>query len=50
MLRLTLLAPDPMQAMMDGREPGDVMLPALMEPFPVEWERQRNSLQLIHKG
>ena len=38
--RLTLLAPDIVEAILDGRQPEKVTLPGLMEPFPVEWERQ----------
>ena len=40
-LRLTLLAPDIIEAILDGRQPEGMTLPALMEPFPVEWESQR---------
>jgi hypothetical protein len=40
-LRLTLLAPDIVEAILDGRQPDGMTLPGLMEPFPVEWERQR---------
>jgi hypothetical protein len=39
-LRLTLLAPDIVEAILDGRQP-EVMLPKLMGPLPVGWERQR---------
>jgi len=39
-LRLTLLAPGIVEAILDGRQPQGVTLPGLMEPFPVEWERQ----------
>ena len=41
MLRLTLLAPDIVEAILDGSHPEKVTLPGLMEPFPVEWEVQR---------
>ena len=41
LLRLTLLAPDIVEATLDGRQPDGMTLPGLMEPFPVEWERQR---------
>ena len=41
LLRLTLLAPDIVEAVLDGRQPEGMTLPGLMEPFPVEWERQR---------
>ncbi|HJP55381.1 MAG: hypothetical protein QF511_03255 [Rhodospirillales bacterium] len=40
-LRLTLLAPDIVQAILDGRQPKGLALADLMEPFPVEWERQK---------
>ncbi|MBR0679333.1 hypothetical protein GXW74_02445 [Roseomonas eburnea] len=40
LLRLTLLAPDIVEAILDGRQPEEMTLPALMEPFPVEWDRQ----------
>jgi len=40
LLRLTLLAPGIVEAILDGRQPEPITLPALMEPFPVEWERQ----------
>jgi hypothetical protein len=38
-LRLTLLAPEIVERILDGRPaPG---LPQLLQPFPVEWEQQR---------
>ena len=40
-LRLTLLAPEIVEAILDGRQPVGVTLPMLMGPFPVEWDRQR---------
>jgi len=46
LLRLTLLAPDIVEAILDGRQPENVTLPELMEPFPVEWGRQRAGLKL----
>jgi len=39
MLRLTLLAPNLVEAILDGRQPEGITLPALMAPFPVEWGR-----------
>ena len=39
-LRLTLLAPEMVEAILDGRQPKGVTLPALLEPFPVEWIQQ----------
>jgi hypothetical protein len=41
LLRLTLLAPDLVEAILDGRQPGGITLPGLMEPFPVEWDMQK---------
>jgi hypothetical protein len=38
-LRLTLLAPDIVERILDGRQAPQ--LAQLMKPFPVEWERQR---------
>jgi hypothetical protein len=43
LLRLTLLAPGIVEAILDGRQPEGMTLPALMEPFPVEWARQAGS-------
>ena len=39
-LRLTLLAPDLVEAILDGRQPPEMTLPMLMGPLPVEWDRQ----------
>ena len=41
LLKLTLLAPDIIEAILDGGLPEEMTLPALMEPFPPEWDRQR---------
>jgi hypothetical protein len=40
-LRLTLLAPDIVEAILDGGQPADLGLPQLLKPFAIEWERQR---------
>lgn len=40
LLRLTLLAPEMVEAILDGRQPKGVRLPGLLEPFPVEWIQQ----------
>jgi hypothetical protein len=42
-LRLTLLVPDLVEAILDGRQPEGLTLPALLEPFPVEWKLQKES-------
>ena len=39
-LRLTLLAPDIVEAILDGRQPAGMTLAGLMRPFEVEWEEQ----------
>ena len=40
-LRLTLLAPDIVEAILDGRQAHGMQLDALLAPFPVEWQLQR---------
>jgi len=44
LLRLTLLAPAIVEAILDGWQPEDVTLPRLLEPFPVCWSEQRHLL------
>ncbi len=41
LLRLTLLAPDLVEAMLDVRQPADMTLPRLLAPFPAGWAEQR---------
>ncbi len=43
-LRLTLLQPDIVEAILDGRQPVNMTLPMLMGPFPVEWRLQGAAL------
>src|SRR4051812_15962717 len=43
-LRLSLLAPSIIEAILNGRQPPALGLPMLLEPLPVEWEVQRESL------
>ena len=43
-LRLTLLAPEIVEAIMDGRQPAELQLDDLLNGFPLEWDRQRDSL------
>ena len=40
-LRLTLLAPEIVEAILDGRQPVDTTLAVLMRPFAVGWREQR---------
>lgn len=42
-LRLTLLAPDIVEAILDGRQGPEMALKALTSPLPVEWKTQRES-------
>jgi hypothetical protein len=44
-LQLTLLAPDIVEAILDGKQPAELGLPRLMKPFPVDWAEQRRVLQ-----
>ena len=39
-LRLTLLAPDIVEAVLDGKQGPEITIAKLHEPFPVEWEAQ----------
>jgi len=43
-LRLSLLAPDVVEAIMAGRQSSDISLDALMRSFPTEWGRQRQTV------
>jgi hypothetical protein len=40
-LRFSLLAPEIVEAILDGRQPAELQLDDLLEGFPLEWERQR---------
>ena len=44
-LMLTLLAPDIVEAIMDGRQPAELGVHVLREGFPVEWGEQRVALR-----
>ena len=44
LLRLTLLAPDIVEAILDGRHSEDFTLAALREGVPVDWAEQRIAL------
>jgi hypothetical protein len=43
-LRLTLLAPDIVEAILGGRQPAGLQLDSLMKPFPVCWRDQWDAL------
>ena len=42
--RLVLLAPDTVETILEGRQPAHLTLKDLMDPFPVEWAKQRACL------
>ena len=44
LLAVPLLAPDIIEAILDGRQSAELGLPTLMEPFPPEWDAQRTAL------
>ena len=46
-LRLTLLAPDIVEAILDGKQGPEVTLVRVLEPFPVEWTEQAANFGLI---
>ena len=43
-LRLTLPAPDMVEAILDGRQPEGMTLPSLMEPLTAFWAKQYEEL------
>jgi hypothetical protein len=43
LLRLTLLAPEIVEAILDGRQPVELQLDDLLKGFPLEWEEQRST-------
>ena len=43
-LRLTLIAPDIIEAILSGRQPRALQLDDLLKPLPAAWERQRSEL------
>src|SRR5450759_503251 len=45
-LRLSLLAPSIVAAILDSRHDSDVMLKQLMRPLPVRWEEQITALNV----
>jgi hypothetical protein len=44
LLRLTLLAPDIVEAILNGRQPAELELPRLLGAVPAEWSGQRRAL------
>jgi len=51
-LRLTLLAPDIVEAILDWKQGAEVTLARVLEPFPLAWNDQRDAVgvALLHNG
>ena len=47
-LRLTLLAPDIVEAILDGRQGPEITLAQLLEQFPASWVEQKNALWHVY--
>jgi hypothetical protein len=45
-LRLTLLAPDVIEAILIGRQPTTLQLDELLKPLPAAWSQQRSKLRI----
>jgi hypothetical protein len=45
-LRLTLIAPDIIEAMLAGRQPSTLQLDDLLMPLPAAWFRQHSALSI----
>jgi hypothetical protein len=43
-LRLTLIAPDIIEAILTGRQPSTLQLADLLKPLPAAWSQQRSAL------
>jgi hypothetical protein len=46
-LRLTLVAPDIVEAILGGRQPADLQLEDLLRRFPVDWRAQSNAFRFM---
>ena len=44
-LRLTLLAPEIVEAIITGQQPPTLQVDDLLKPLPLDWQRQRSVLQ-----
>jgi hypothetical protein len=49
-LRLTLLAPDLVEAILDERLPARVGMPELKKPFPANWKQQAENFLVSNCG
>ena len=50
LLRLTLLAPDIIETILDGRLPKGITLAQFMKPWPLVWAEQRDMLRGLAQG
>jgi len=50
MMRLTLLAPDIIEAILNGRQREDLQTRELFRPLPAEWSRQRTIIGLSYSN
>ena len=41
LMRLSLLSPELVDAVIDGHQPANITLASLMDPFPADWKEQR---------
>jgi len=48
--RLTLLAPDIVEAIIDGKQGPEVKLAQLLEPFPLKWTEQMDAFKGQNSG
>jgi hypothetical protein len=44
LLRLTLLAPEMVEAILEGRQPKEMQLKELARAMPSQWEKERKAL------
>ncbi len=44
-VKLALLAPDIVEAILNGKQPANVTLGELMKPLPVEWDKQKRMIE-----
>jgi hypothetical protein len=49
-LRLTLLAPDIVEAILNGRQPAEMQLDDLLTGFPLDWSRQSDKWETSEDG
>jgi hypothetical protein len=49
-LRLTLLAPEIVEAILNGRQPAQMTLATLTRPFPVGWAKQASMFPHLEPG